>query len=79
MDKRRTGFDSLQGKEIFHFSILTNTALGLKQSPIELIPGALSPGVKQSRREANYSPPSRAEVKNGGPIPLPYAPSWTGA
>jgi hypothetical protein len=26
--------------------------------------GALSPGVKRSRREADHSPPSSAEVKN---------------
>jgi hypothetical protein len=32
----------------------------------------LSPGVKWPWREADHSPPSRAEVKNGGAVsPLP--------
>jgi hypothetical protein len=31
--------------------------------------GALSPGVKRPGREADHSPPSNAEVKNGGAIP----------
>jgi hypothetical protein len=31
--------------------------------------GALSQGVKRQGREANYSPPSSAEVKNDGDIP----------
>jgi hypothetical protein len=36
--------------------------------------GDLSPGVKRQEREADYSPPSSADVKNGGAIPLlpPY-------
>jgi hypothetical protein len=37
--------------------------------------GASVPGLKLSEREANYSPPSNVEVKNGGDIPpLPYTP-----
>jgi hypothetical protein len=28
-----------------------------------LLPGALSPGVKRQRREADHSPPASAEVK----------------
>jgi hypothetical protein len=39
------------------------------QSPIQWVPGALSPGVKQTGREAHHSPPFSAEVKNGGAIP----------
>jgi hypothetical protein len=30
---------------------------------------AVSPGVKRQGREADHSPPSNAEVKNGGAIP----------
>jgi hypothetical protein len=43
--------------------------LGLTQPPIQWVPGALSPGVKRPGREADHSPPSSAEVKNGGAIP----------
>jgi hypothetical protein len=35
--------------------------------------GALFPGVKRLGREADHSPPSSSEVKNGGAVPpLPY-------
>jgi hypothetical protein len=38
---------------------------------------AVFPGVKQPGREADHSPPSSAEVKNGGAIlPLPHTSSW---
>jgi hypothetical protein len=37
------------------------------------------PGVKRPGREADRSPPSSAEVKNGGSMPpLPHTPSWRG-
>jgi hypothetical protein len=37
----------------------------------------ISPGLKWPGREAEHSPPSTAEVKNGGAIPrLRYVPSW---
>jgi hypothetical protein len=42
--------------------------------------GALSPRLKRPGREADHSPPSSAEVKNGGAIPpLPYMSSWHSA
>jgi hypothetical protein len=42
--------------------------------------GALSPEVKRYGREANHSPPSKAEVKNSeAPPPLPLTSSWRGA
>jgi hypothetical protein len=42
--------------------------------------GLFSPGVKRPGREAAHSPPSRAEVRNGGAIPpLPYMSSWHSA
>jgi hypothetical protein len=42
--------------------------------------GALSPGVKRLRREANHAPPSSAKVKNAGAVsPLPHMSSWRGA
>jgi hypothetical protein len=41
---------------------------------------ALSYGVKQAGREDDHSPPSSAEVSNGGAIPpLTYMSSWLGA
>jgi hypothetical protein len=64
----------------FFFSPLSIPALGPTQSPIQWVPGALSLHVKQPGREADNSPPSSAEVKNGGAItPLPHTSSWRGA
>jgi hypothetical protein len=57
-------FDFRKGQEIFLFS----TALGPNQPPIQCVQGALSPGVKRPERDADHSPPSSAEVKNGGAI-----------
>jgi hypothetical protein len=68
------GPGSIPGSAIFFFS---------PQRPdrprphIQLVPGALSPGVKRQGREADHSPPSSADVKKGGPIPpLPHISSW---
>jgi hypothetical protein len=74
------GFDSGQGQEIFLFSIESRPALGHTQPSIQWVSGALSLGAKWLRREADHSPPSSAEVKNGGAIPpLPHKSSWRGA
>jgi hypothetical protein len=43
--------------------MLSRPALGLTQPPMEWVPGALSPGVKQQGCEADRSPPASAEVK----------------
>jgi hypothetical protein len=53
------------------FSLLhsVHTLLGPTQPPIQWVLGALSPGVKQLGHEAGCSPPSGAEVKNGGAVP----------
>jgi hypothetical protein len=64
------GFDSRQGKEIFLYSTASRATLGPTQPPIQWVPGALSPGVKRPRCEADHSPPSSAEVKRGGDISL---------
>jgi hypothetical protein len=46
------------------------------EPPIQWVLGALSPGAKRQRREADHSPPSCAEVKNGGAMPpLSHMPS----
>jgi len=52
-----------------HFSVILicpfMAALGPTQSPIQWVPpGAISPGVKRPRREADHSFPSSSEVKN---------------
>jgi hypothetical protein len=51
--------------------IASRLALRPTQPPIQWVPGALSLGVKRPRREANHSPLSSTEVKNGGAIPPP--------
>jgi hypothetical protein len=45
------------------FSTSFRPALGSTQSPIQWVPGALSPGVKRPGREADHSPLASAEVK----------------
>jgi hypothetical protein len=49
---------------VFLFTTASRPALGPTQPPIQWIPGALSLGVKLTRREADHSPPSSVEVKN---------------
>jgi hypothetical protein len=67
----RPGFDSRQGQEIVLLSLASGTTLGPTQPPIQWVPGAVSPWVKRSGHEANNSPSSSGEVKNGGAV-LPY-------
>jgi hypothetical protein len=47
----------------FLFSTSSRPALGFTHPRIQLVPGALSPAVKQPGREADHSPPASAEVK----------------
>jgi hypothetical protein len=56
-------------------------ALGPTQPPIQWVPGALSLGVKRLGREADHSPPSRADVKESVGLYLhsPNMLSWRGA
>jgi hypothetical protein len=63
LDDRGSGFDSWQGLRIFLFTMVSRTALGPTQPPIQWVPGAVSLGVKRPGREADHSPPSSAEVK----------------
>jgi hypothetical protein len=71
------GFHSWQGQEIFLFSTVFRLALGPTQLPIQWALGAFSLGVKWLGCEADHSPPSSAEVKNGGAVPpLPSTSSW---
>jgi hypothetical protein len=59
----RRGFSSRHGK-----IVLFSMALGPTQPPIHCVQWAISPGVKRPGREADHSPPSIAEGKNGGAI-----------
>jgi hypothetical protein len=47
----------------FLFSTSSIPAQGFTQPPIQWVPGALFPGVKQPGREADHSPPTSAVVK----------------
>jgi hypothetical protein len=69
---------SIPGRgKISVLSTATIPALGPTQPPIQWIPGALSLGVKRPGREADHSPPSSAEIKNGVAIPpLPHMSLW---
>jgi hypothetical protein len=57
------GFNTWWGLGIFPFDTMSRLALGPTQPPIHWVSGALSPGVKQLRHEADCSPPSSAKVK----------------
>jgi hypothetical protein len=61
----RPGLDSRHGK-IFLFSAAFGQALRSNQPPIQW---AVSPGINRPGREADHSPPSSVEVRNGGAIP----------
>jgi hypothetical protein len=49
--------------KIFLFYRSSRPALGPTPPSIQWAPGVLSQGVKRSRREADHSPPTSAEVK----------------
>jgi hypothetical protein len=50
---------------IFPLSSVSRPALGPTQPPVQWVSGVLSPGVKaRPGRDADYSPPSSAEVEN---------------
>jgi hypothetical protein len=68
------GRGSISGRvKVFLFSTASRPALGPTRSRIQRIPGTFFPGVKRPGREANHSPPTNTEVKNGGAIlPLPH-------
>jgi hypothetical protein len=51
-------------KGIFLLAMKSRPALGDHPASYSRVPGAVSPGGKAMRREADHSPPSSAEVKN---------------
>jgi hypothetical protein len=52
------------GAGFFLYAAASRPAVGTTQPPIQWVSEALSLGVKQSGCEADYSPPSGAEIKN---------------
>jgi hypothetical protein len=55
------------------FSTKYRPAVGHIQAPIQWVPGARYPGLKQPRRDGDHSTPTSAEVKNSGAAsPLPH-------
>jgi hypothetical protein len=53
---------------MFIFSTASTLALGSTQPPIQRARWAASSDIKRQWREANQSPPSGAEIKNGEDI-----------
>jgi hypothetical protein len=63
------GRGSVPGKsKIFLFSTASRPVLGSTHPPIQWVPRVVPPEVKRLGREAGHSPPSSAEVRNGGTI-----------
>jgi hypothetical protein len=53
------------GERIFPLASVSRPALRLTQTPIQRVPGVLSPGTKRGRgHDADHSTPSSAKVKN---------------
>jgi hypothetical protein len=68
----------LAGLTDFLYSTAFRPALRPTQLPVQMVLGALSPGAQRRVREANYSPPTSAEVKNAGAVPpLLYTSLWS--
>jgi hypothetical protein len=58
------GFDSRRGLGIFLFTIVSRTALGSTQPPIQWVPGAFYPGGKAAGARSPSLTPSTARVNN---------------
>jgi hypothetical protein len=64
------------------FSLLCCVQAGSEAHPafLPMDTGAHSPEAKRPGRVADHSPPSSAEIKNGGAMPpFPHMSSWRGA
>jgi hypothetical protein len=80
VEQRATGWTtpSIPGSsKICIFSTAPKPALRLTHPPLQWVREVNFSGVKQQGREADHSPPSSTEVKNGGGIPpLPHISLW---
>jgi hypothetical protein len=71
------GFESQLGQDS---SLPDSVQTASGAPPIQCVPAAISLEVNRPGREDDHSPPSSAEVKNGGAIPpLPHMCSRHGA
>jgi hypothetical protein len=59
----------LTGAGYFSFSTVSKRALGPTQPPLQWKPLPVSLGVKWPEREADFSPPSSADLENAGAVP----------
>jgi hypothetical protein len=76
LDDRGVGVRVPVGSRI----VSSRPALGSNQSPIQWVPGALSPGVKRPGCEVDHSPQTSAEVrKTWIYTSTPHTPSWRSA
>jgi len=65
---------------VFLLTTASRPALGPTHPPMQWVTGALSLEVKRLGHEADYSPPSSAEVKNAWSYILtPHTSSWRDA
>jgi hypothetical protein len=65
-----------RGKEIFLFCTASSPVLGPTHFPIHWLQKAFYSRLKRPGHEADHSPPSSVEIKNGGTIhPLPHTSS----
>jgi hypothetical protein len=72
----QAGFDSWQGREIFLYSSIQADS-GVQPASYPMGTSGPSLGIKRPGRETEHSPPTSAEVKNGGAIPpVPHTSSW---
>jgi hypothetical protein len=62
-------FDSRQEQQIFLFPHCVQTGSEDHSASYPMGTGNSFPGVKRQRREADHSPPSSADVSNGGDTP----------
>jgi hypothetical protein len=73
------GLGSISGRVKFTPLHSVQADYGAHPASYGMCTGYLSPWVKRPGREADHTPPSSAEVKNGGAVPpLPHLSSWRG-
>jgi hypothetical protein len=65
------GRGSIPGEATYYFLRVSIPALGPTELTIQWIPRVLTQGLKRQEREADHSPPTNADVKNGDIPPFP--------